>query len=149
MRLLALVGKQGDSYACYELAKALLQPSSQDRDPVAAYVWFCLAETYGTACEKEIQKLESELSREQILGAQLRAREEFQPLVVLAAAEEAELRRSAEEAERAAANAALQRAEFDRLLREGTGAGQTIHERCEEAKRRIRAAGKRNPDPAP
>jgi hypothetical protein len=29
-------------------------------------------------CEKEIQKLESELSKEQVLAAQLRAREEFQ-----------------------------------------------------------------------
>jgi hypothetical protein len=103
MRRLALVGKQGDSDACYELAKAYLQPSGRDRDAVSAYVWFCLAEAYGRGCEKEIQKLESELSTEQILGAQLRARQEFQPLVVLAAAEEAQALRAAEEGVVAAA----------------------------------------------
>jgi len=58
-----------------------------------------LAGAYGKDCEKEIRKLESELSTEQILGAQLRAREEFQPLVVRAANEEAWARRTAEEAE--------------------------------------------------
>jgi TPR repeat protein len=108
MRLLELAGKQGDEHACYELAKALSQPSDQGSDPVAAYIWFCLAEAYGAkeygygkTCEKEIQKLESELSIEQILSAQLRAREEleFCFLDVLAAREEAEARRAAEDAE--------------------------------------------------
>jgi hypothetical protein len=136
MRLLALAGKQGDGFACYELAKALLQLSSQDRDPVAAYVWFCLAETYGCECEKEIQKLESELFTEQILGAQLRAREEFQPLVVLAAAEEAEARRAAEEA---AAQAACTQAEMDRHRGGISPAVQAIRDRTEEARRTLAA----------
>jgi len=96
LRLLELAGRHGDTYACYELAKALSQPGSQGSDKVAAYVWFCLSEAYDrhegrrNACEKEIQKLESELSLEEMLAAQLRIREEFQPLVVLAASEETE-----------------------------------------------------------
>lgn len=98
LRLLALAGKQGDESACYELAKALSEPSGQDSDPVAAYIWFCLAGAYGRVCEKEIRKLEAELSIEQVLGAQLRAREEFR-LVVCVEAEKAEVRRAAAEAE--------------------------------------------------
>jgi len=91
-RLLALAGERGDGWACYALATALSQASGPGRDPVAAYVWFCLAEAYGNGpdCDKEIWRLESELSVEQILGAQLRAREAFRPPVVRSAAEEAE-----------------------------------------------------------
>lgn len=105
IRLLALAGKQGDVDACYQLAKALSQPGGQGSDKVAAYIWFCLAEAYhfGEApwkvCEKEIQKLESELSVDQILAAQLRIKDEFQPLVVLAARAEAEAQRVAAEDE--------------------------------------------------
>jgi hypothetical protein len=79
VRLLALAARQGDGWACYELARALLRPGGQGGDAVAAYTWFCLAEAYGKAGDKEIRKLESELSREQILSAQIRAGEEFRP----------------------------------------------------------------------
>jgi hypothetical protein len=93
IKLLQLAGNQGDGNACFLLAKTLSQASGQDRDPIGAYTWFCLAEAYGDDCEKEIHKLEYELSVEQILGAQLRAREEFRPPVVLSVAEAVEARR--------------------------------------------------------
>lgn len=73
MSLLELEGKQGNAWACYELAKALSQPGDHDGDPVTAYSWFCLAEAYELGdkldkiCKKEIEKLESELSIEQLL----------------------------------------------------------------------------------
>jgi TPR repeat protein len=63
IRLLTLAGKQGDGVACY--------------------AWFCLAEAYGLGCEKEIERLESELSKDHILAAQRRAKEDFRPPVVL------------------------------------------------------------------
>jgi TPR repeat protein len=101
IRLLMLAGTQGEAAACYELGRAFAQPGGLGSDPVAAYIWFCLAEVYGYrgACRKEIQKLESGLSIEQLLGAQLRAREEFRPFDVLAAAEEKELRLAEQERE--------------------------------------------------
>lgn len=143
MRLLALAGKQGSSCACYELAKAHLQSSGPDRDPVAAYVWFCLAEAFsGGSPVKEIRKLESELSTEQILGAQLRARQEFQPLVVLAAAEEAQAFRAAEKAVVAAAQEQAQQAEFDRLMADDAARQKASRD---ESNARIRAAGSRPP----
>lgn len=107
-RLLTLAGERGDSDACYALATTLSQASGQGRDPVAAYAWFCLVEAYdnGPDCGKEISKLESELSVEQILGAQLRAREAFRPAIACSAADKAEAAaRSANEE----ANAELER----------------------------------------
>lgn len=91
-RLLTLAGERGDSLACYALATAHSQSGGQAEDLVAAYTWFCLAEAYGEApdCGKEIHKLESVLSVEQILGAQLRAREAFRPAIACSAADEAE-----------------------------------------------------------
>jgi len=110
IRLLGLAGRQGGGYACYELARALSGPGGEGSDPAAAYLWFCLAEAYGRACEKEILTLESKLSVKQILAAQLRIREEFRPLVVLEAREEAEAQRAAvaDEARRAKSERCVQ-----------------------------------------
>jgi hypothetical protein len=74
--------------ACFELAGLLSQPNTEGCDQFAAYAWFCLAEAYGMSCEKQTQKLETQLTKEQVLGAQLRATQEFRPTVVFTVEEE-------------------------------------------------------------